>query len=160
VFVPGKSFQACVVKHSSLLGSFVSSEENDVFVKRVPDFNDEGISPDGSFRRRRLGRRIRRRSPRTFGARRGRNRSSATPFGEILSPIGPGNDRRQNSGFFKHRLVGKTERVQGVLDADLEVEVFDRGVGEDEHPLVEQLEAVVVEEQPSVKSDQVEFAWK
>jgi len=56
--------------------------------------------------------------------------------------------------------VGKTERVQGVLDADLEVEVFDRGVGEDEHPLVEQLEAVVVEEQPSVKSDQVEFAWK
>lgn len=46
------------------------------------------------------------------------------------------------------------ERVQGVLDAQLKVEVIDREVGEAGHPLVKKLEAVVVEEKTSEKLEE------
>ena len=45
--------------------------------------------------------------------------------------------------------MGEGQRVQGVLDAEFKVELIDGEVGEDGHPLVKQLEAVIVEEQTS-----------
>ena len=74
-------------------------------------------------------------------------------FRSLLARIGPAADGREDSGFLQHRLVREGERVQGVLDDELEVEVVDREVGEDGHPFVKKLEAVIVEEQTPEKEN-------
>jgi len=48
----------------------------------------------------------------------------------------------------QHRLVRDIEGTQGVLDAQLEVEVSWR-IAQFGHPIVEDLKAVIVQEEPS-----------
>ena len=68
---------------------------------------------------------------------------------QFFARICPALDRGQDTRLFQHGLVWYRQRVQGVLNADLKVDVFFGVFREDDHPFVEELETVVVEEQTS-----------
>ena len=69
-----------------------------------------------------------------------------TVFNKIW--IRPTIDGQPDLRIDKHRLVRDVEGTQGVLDAQLEVE-FSQRIAQFGHPIVEDLEAVIIQEESS-----------
>ena len=69
-----------------------------------------------------------------------------TVFNKIW--IRPTINGQPDLGIDQHRLVRDVEGTQGVLDAQLEVE-FSQRIAQFGHPIVEDLEAVIIQEESS-----------